>query len=463
VLPGGGGLLATLVRLESERGVQDAVVISRIPRRWGKLAPPWGGERAAVVIAGRPPRLRPLSPDFAVGDVERARRATERIPEEQWEALSRALRQLRDLEEGLYPVELGAEPWYGSLCELERDGSLPAGSQAGGSQAWCAGFPCIEEPEMVAVERARVERWRKRAIARMALHAVLTMALPLSFVALLLARGATEDHLGLAVLSALLTFVVTPFTLLATLTWWARVRSYREDLQRGRVQRFAGTLSSFDSLGLDPDLALLTRRGMLVAEPGVEQELVMLPASRELLYANKDWAPPGLGLHAEHVALPPDSPLKLPLPEDMEAQVADAVTVARRRLTREEVAELSRHARSLRTPGRVFWVLAGFAALALLTWHESGWSMPPQPLTIPLTLAAFGFALLLLWRRTGLSWRLQQDADLGWVLTVDHSAQAEHVDADLPAQGVETLLHGRLDWTVNRRPAAWRRFGARTT
>src|SRR3954447_10090191 len=53
------GLIATLVRLESERGVQDAVVISRTPRRWGKLSPPWGGERAAVVIAGQPPRLKP--------------------------------------------------------------------------------------------------------------------------------------------------------------------------------------------------------------------------------------------------------------------------------------------------------------------------------------------------------------------------------------------------------------------
>src|SRR5690606_25356193 len=31
------GRIATLVRLEGERGVQDAVVISRIPRRWGKL------------------------------------------------------------------------------------------------------------------------------------------------------------------------------------------------------------------------------------------------------------------------------------------------------------------------------------------------------------------------------------------------------------------------------------------
>src|SRR5690349_12930481 len=69
-----GGRLATLVRLEGEAGVQDAVVISRVPRRWRtavarhgllRAALPWGGERAAVVIAGEPPALKPLSPDFA--------------------------------------------------------------------------------------------------------------------------------------------------------------------------------------------------------------------------------------------------------------------------------------------------------------------------------------------------------------------------------------------------------------
>src|SRR5690606_28360273 len=63
-----GDMLATLVRLEGERGVQDAVVVNRVPRRWGKTAPPWGGQRAAVVIAGQPPRLRPLTPDFAMRD-----------------------------------------------------------------------------------------------------------------------------------------------------------------------------------------------------------------------------------------------------------------------------------------------------------------------------------------------------------------------------------------------------------
>jgi hypothetical protein len=180
VLSGAPGLIATLVRLEGERGVQDAVVISRIPRRWGKLSPPWGGERAAVVIAGQAPRLRPLSADLAAGDLERGRRATERIPESQWEALGKALAQLPNVSEGVHPVELGAEPWYGSLREIERAGSLPPVPEASQTLTWCVGLPCIEEPEMVAAERARVAAFRRRARLRAAAYAVGALALALA-------------------------------------------------------------------------------------------------------------------------------------------------------------------------------------------------------------------------------------------------------------------------------------------
>jgi hypothetical protein len=44
---------------------------------------------------------------------------------------------------------------------------------------------------------------------------------------------------------------------------------------------------------------------------------------------------------------------------------------------------------------------------------------------------------------------------------VDHEPSLDSGDVELPARGVETLLHARLDWTVNRRPATWRRFGRR--
>ncbi|MFT3927897.1 MAG: hypothetical protein QM778_35545 [Myxococcales bacterium] len=456
------GLIATLVRLEGERGVQDAVVISRIPRRWGKLSPPWGGERAAVVIAGQPPRLKPLSADFAVGDLERARRATERIPEPQWEALSRALGQLPEVSEGVHPVQLGEEPWYGSLREVEAEGSLPVVPDSAQSHVWCAGLPCIEEPEMVVAERTRVQGFRRRAWLRVLSYAACTALLPAGFVVLVAYQELARDRaLSFVVLAGLFAFVLTPFALLAMLSWFSRVRAYGRDLRQGRVMRFAGMLSSFDSLGLDPDLAHLTRRGLMVAEPGVEQELVVLPESRELLYANGKWAPLGLVLSAERVAMPPESPLRVALPEDVEAQAAEALAVARRRLTAAEIEELGRHVQALRVPGRVFWVLLGFACLAGYSWRLQDFALPPRPLTIPFMLLAFMFAALLLWRRVRLSNRLQRDAELGWVLTVDHAPTAPEGDTDLPAQGVETLLHGQLDWTVNRRPAAWRRFGVR--
>jgi hypothetical protein len=295
-----------------------------------------------------------------------------------------------------------------------------------------------------------------------ALHGACAVTLPLGFVLLVAAQDVVGDHvLPFLVLGGLLAFVLAPFSLLAMLGWAARVRAYGRDLASGRVLRFAGRLSSFDSLGLDPDLANLARRGLMLAEPGVEQELVLLPESRELLYANRQWAPFGLALSAERVAMPPESPLRLPLPEDVEAQAADVLAVARRRLTAAETEELERHVQSLRVPGRVFWVLLAFALLAAYSWRLQNFALPPRPLTIPFMLLAFVFASLLLWRRLRLSYRLKRDLELGWVLTVDHAPTAPDGDSELPAQGVETLLHGQLDWTVNRRPAAWRRFGVR--
>jgi hypothetical protein len=283
----------------------------------------------------------------------------------------------------------------------------------------------------------------------------------LGFVAALKLTHGAEDGAVPLLVSGLFAFVVAPFSLLSTLSWAGRARAFKRDLEGGRVLRFAGTLSSFDSLALDPDLALLTRRGLLQPEPGVEQELVVLPVSRELLYANRAWAPDGIALHTERVALPPECPLKVPLPDDVEAHAADVVSVARRRLTSEELEELARHARSLRRPGRMFWVVCAFLGMALYSWYLDAWAMPPRPLTVPVLFLAGSFALMMLWRRAKLAARLQQDLELGWVLTVDHAPQAADSDTDLPAQGVETLLHARLDWTVNRRPAAWRRFGGR--
>ncbi len=458
------GLIATLVRLEGERGVQDAVVISRIPRRWGKAVPPWGGERAAVVIAGHPPRLRPLSADFAVGDIERGRRATARIPEPHWDALGRALLQVPEMREGVHPVQLGAEAWYGSLRQVEAEGSLPVVPDGRAqSFVWCAGLPCVEEPEMVAEERRKVEAFRKRAWLRVGLYGFSATVVPvLCFMRLGVHYARGGEVTPLAAFAAMAVLVVAPFALLGTLGFWGRARAYGRDLAGGKVLRFVGSLSSFDSLGLDPDLALLTRRGFLEAEPGVEQELVLLPESRELLYANRRWAPPGMGLHAGQVAMPPESPMRVALPEEVEAQTANHLDVARRRLTPAEIDELGRHIQMLRSPGKVFWVLLSFAVLALVSWELQGFQWPPRPLTIPLMLLAFVFALLLLGKRIFLARRLQRDADLGWVLTVDHAADAASDDeTDLPAQGVETLLHGQLDWTVNRRPAAWRRFGVR--
>jgi hypothetical protein len=451
VVEGARGLVATLVRLDDEGRTQDAVVISRMPRSWSRHSPPWGGARAAMVIAGNPPRLKPLSPDFAVRDLTRARRATERIPAAQWSALTRAMSQLSTVREGVHPVELGQQPWYGSVRELEAHGSLPAHVDATAQHAWCAGLPAVEEPTMAHEERTRVARLRNAALR----SAGLTLVCLLAGLALLSLSAVPERWRGPLLLLALL---AAPFSLAFVIQAVLRARAFARDLQNGTMWRFAGALSTFDSLALDRDLALLARRGVFAPEPGVEQDMVVLKDSCELLHANGKWAPRGVVLHVSRVAAPPDDAVKLSLPSELRSDSSVALDVGRRRFTGPELSELERHAQRLRKPGSALFLLTPLGASVLLVWAGHGWTMPPHLASAPLVLGMWLFALQTFWRRMRFAARLRTDAELGWVVTVDHGLTGSD-DPELPARGVESLLHTRLDWTVNRRPAAWRRFG----
>jgi hypothetical protein len=261
-----------------------------------------------------------------------------------------------------------------------------------------------------------------------------------------------------ASLFGLIFMFAAPWFMFAAARALHELRALGRDLAEGRVRRFAGPLSNYDSLALDADLALLSRRGLLRAAPGMEVELVVLPHSGQLLYAGKRWAPRGIVLSMRRVADPPEAPSKLALPREYSAEASDQnVQLARRRMTDGEANELSEHARGLRRPGSSFWWVFAFVAVALGAWHGEDFRIPPSSPGVPIALIAASVAVWSTVRRMRLSWRIDRDVALGWVLTVDRSRPEEA--SELPALGVETLLHAQLDWTVNQRPAAWRRFG----
>jgi hypothetical protein len=458
----GARLLATLVRLDSAQdGARDALVVSRAPWRWQRAIPPWGGERAAVVIAGEPPALMPLSPDVAGVDAERARAIVARIPEGQWDALARALDQLQTPVPGVHWVELGREPWYGRAHAPEPALGMPPHLSENATSLWCASLPCIEEPEIDARERARVLKLRRIAALFLLLRlffAALSLGAFASLALWVAARAGTPP--AWASLFGLTFLFAAPLFLIASVRSLFELRALTRDLQEGRVRRFAGPLSNYDSLALDADLALLFRRGLLRAAPGMEEELVVLPHSRQLLYAGQRWAPRGTVLSMRRVADPPLAATKLALPREYAPESSHKnVQLARRRMTDSEQSELSEHSRELRRPGGSFWWVFAFVAVALGAWHSEGFRVPPSSVGVPIALVAAAVAVWSTVRRVRLSLRIDRDVSLGWVLTVDRSRPEE--ESELPALGVETLLHAQLDWTVNQRPAAWRRFGRR--
>ncbi len=304
---------------------------------------------------------------------------------------------------------------------------------------------------MADEERKRVARLRRRALREIVvLPATLVVAL------LLLAwdglPGALRAPLSLSIVFA------APLCLLWIAGNVSRARAYGRDLRAGRVLRFAGTLSNFDSLALDRDLALLARRGVFAPEPGVEQDIVLLKDARELLHANGKWAPPGLTLYVSQIAAPPEDPIKLSLPSELNFEHASALDVARRRLSEAEVSELGSHVRRLRRPGVALLLLTPFALSVLVAWSEPDSALAATMTSAPIVLGMWLFTAYTYWRRLRFAARLRNDIRLGWVITVDHGIVGPGRDPELPARGVESLLHARLDWTVNRRPAGWRRF-----
>lgn len=452
--PKASGLVATLVRLDGERGVQDAVMISQLPRGLRRSLPPWEQRRVAVVIAGEPPQLRPLSPEVAGVAPERARKAAARIPERQWQALARALGQIRTPEVGLHLVELGREPWYEAGPEDTQ--GMPPHLSENDTSLWCAALPCIEDCSMVEPERTRARFLRRKARARALFRsAAFVLTLP-GFWWLwhgpLTSLGSPVALLGLTLV------LLAPVLLAAALRSISQARALSRDLHKGRVRRFAGPLSNYDSLAFDRDLALLFRHGLLAAEPDLHEELVVLPESGQLLYAGKRWAEPGIVLGIQRVAERPESPVQLALPSELlRGRPSSAVRLSRRKLTPLEREELEAHARGLRRPGPAFFWVCALLAVALGAWQAEGFRVPPTSLGVPIAWLA---ACLSAWsaiRRFRLSLRLDADVALGWVLVADPGDGKD--SAELPALGVETLLNARLDWSVNNRPAAWRRLG----
>jgi hypothetical protein len=197
---------------------------------------------------------------------------------------------------------------------------------------------------------------------------------------------------------------------------------------------------------------------MVMPEPGVDQDLSLLANSRQLLHANGKWAPSGVTLHVSEIAAPPTEPAKLALPSELRSETTSALDVGRRRFSAAELGELEQHTARLRKPGPALWLLTPIGLFGLFVMIEHGFSLPVRFASAPFAAGMWLISLQTFLRRWRFAARLRSDVDLGWVVTVDHGAEGRgEDDPQLPACGVESLLHARLDWTVNRRPAAWRR------
>jgi hypothetical protein len=333
---------------------------------------------------------------------------------------------------------------------------------------WCAGLPCVAEERLTEVQREAAERTYGRSRnALLAYAAAGGVVLPAAFALGLWASNALGRHSWLALtLSFTLFAVLLPLCVAKALDHGRSALPLRRDLEDGFLWVFEGTLAEARYEEEDPEVMALLQAGLL-ERGGREQRLAVLPRSGRLMQANGKNLPPLRRLHVATTAAWPTQLFRYSLPPEVkEVFGPSARDLKRRRMAEPERAELGRHiARLTATP----WLL--IALTAVMSTFVSMWIVRDQ--AAPQDLLAL--AWLVIWiasalrhiRGYSLARRLESDLEVGWLLSWE-AAEAPGTPRDPrdggppPFQRAEVLPVSQRDWTIDGKPAAWRRVLSRT-
>jgi hypothetical protein len=325
---------------------------------------------------------------------------------------------------------------------------------------WCAGLPCVAEERLTELQRDAAERVYARA--RNAMLAYSGFALLGGLGLILWASGRWIERGWIELL---------PVCIVKALDHARKALPLRRDLEDGFSWVFHGRLAQASYEEEDPEVAQLLAAGLFV-RGDVEQRISVLPRSGRLLNVNGQNAPPDRRLHVATTAAWPTNLYRYSLPPEVkEVFGSSARELKRRRIAEPERAELKRHVARLTS---VPWVL--IALTALMSALVSSWIVRDQ--TLPrdafaaLALVSWSYVALRHLRGYILARRLEADLDVGWLLSWQVSDVAGVRPAVSPAkptttsqppfQHAEVLPVSQRDWTIDGKPAAWRRVLSRT-
>jgi hypothetical protein len=221
------------------------------------------------------------------------------------------------------------------------------------------------------------------------------------------------------------------------------------------VRRFEGPLQGW----VDPsDVSLRTLLEMGLLDPENEEPVVLeLLSDRDELYSVdgvRVWKEVPIGV--TRAARAPAEPIVLDVPADW-AEDGEQPDLWRRRPSQEELDEIAGYA-------RVDWrtLLRILPAAVLLPWVMLGpllsaFNVPWQTAVWVVVAAEAALMAVLAYLDSADRRRLRADAEFGWVLVVPTTVHASEEDEPGPGPVVEVLPVTERVWTIDGKPAAWRR------
>lgn len=229
-------------------------------------------------------------------------------------------------------------------------------------------------------------------------------------------------------------------------------------LRVGSVRRFVGAFDYkfWNEETLDRLWMKLLNKKLI--EPGVTDalEIEVYPQDEYIYGLNQNCLSSFFAVHLTQASAVPTAAARFRAPAEFQLETEESI-VERRRLTAEEQKELQRYARQTRRRSLIYspiclWFVASVSwkiTVTFLSWNES------KLLTLSLLLIA-AIALFLQTRKRVNAFI--QDAENGWVLIVEYPAmdESETNIGHQPAT-VEFLIHAGYEWTIDGKPASWRK------
>lgn len=341
-------------------------------------------------------------------------------------------------------------------CGRSMSGSSPLINNAIDSRvSLCAGMPLVGTRDISFDERGTLSRHRLRAlkhawllgtgpwVAAFAFFAALAIIQPIP-----MEMERLGEALAMATVGVILCLIfVVPFTWIRVWHKASLARSIGRSLRCGKVDAYQGVLCLSDPT--DRVIPVLVDLGGLRLGRCDVNSVELLSGASMVFSINKSPVKLGHTVRVTRAVPRPDQPVFLERSTRSDAE-DDRSCIGRRRLTPEEIAELSGYARR-QTIDAILPSLFTMVIVLLVARRMMGGTFPWSPVLLG------GICIIAGWRILRSVYLIpsttRRDAHAGWVVC---SRQSESDAGEGAGILVENLPHSGAVWTVDEQPAAWR-------